>query len=127
MAYQCPVCGALQADGRHLANHLAITASLHGDDHATWLDDHAPGWAESGPEELAVDLTELADVRDVDSPIETGETGRPSPPPSVESALGSQDGREPRDEETERVLREARRLTRRRTEAAGDDGPGDDE
>lgn len=58
MGYACPVCEAPQADGEHLANHLAITAMLGRDDHAAWLDDHAPDWEESGPEELAEQVVE---------------------------------------------------------------------
>jgi len=53
MGYACPVCEAPQADGEHLANHLAFTAMLGREDHESWLDEHAPGWEESDPEALA--------------------------------------------------------------------------
>ncbi|WP_256391843.1 DUF5810 domain-containing protein [Natronoarchaeum rubrum] len=53
MGYACPVCEAPQADGEHLANHLAFTAMLGREDHEAWLDEHAPGWAESNPDDLA--------------------------------------------------------------------------
>ena len=58
MGYACPVCEAPQADGEHLANHLAITAMLGRDDHADWLDEHAPGWEESSPEDVADQIVE---------------------------------------------------------------------
>ena len=53
MGYACPVCETPQADGEHLANHLAMIAMLHGDAHEAWLDEHAPGWESSSPAELA--------------------------------------------------------------------------
>jgi len=53
MGYACPVCEAPQADGEHLANHLAFTAMLGREDHESWLDEHAPDWEESDPEALA--------------------------------------------------------------------------
>ena len=53
MGYACPVCETPQADGEHLANHLAFTAMLGREDHEAWLDEHAPGWEESNPDDLA--------------------------------------------------------------------------
>jgi hypothetical protein len=53
MGYACPVCGDPQADGGHLANHLAFTAILGDDDHEAWLDEHASGWGEMSEDELA--------------------------------------------------------------------------
>ncbi len=60
MGYTCPVCGDPQADGRHLADHLAVTAMVHGDDHEAWLDDHAPGWSEMTPADLGPVVAEHA-------------------------------------------------------------------
>jgi hypothetical protein len=60
MGYACPVCDDPQQDTTHLANHLAFQALTHGDDHESWLDEHAPGWAEGGPTELAPRLAGLA-------------------------------------------------------------------
>jgi len=60
MGYACPVCDDPQQDTTHLANHLAFQALTHGDDHESWLDEHAPGWAEGGPADLAPRLEELA-------------------------------------------------------------------
>jgi hypothetical protein len=61
MGYACPVCDDPQQDAEHLANHLAFQALTHGGDHESWLDDHAPGWAEGGPADLAPRLTALAE------------------------------------------------------------------
>ncbi|SIQ69092.1 hypothetical protein SAMN05421858_0096 [Haladaptatus litoreus] len=60
MGFACPVCETPQSDGEHLANHLAFAAMLGDDDHETWLDEHAPGWSEESPDELASRVTEHA-------------------------------------------------------------------
>lgn len=61
MGYSCPVCGDPQADGVHLANHLAFTALVRGGEHEVYLDDHVPEWAEMDETELAAELTQEAD------------------------------------------------------------------
>jgi len=61
MGYRCPVCGDLQADGVHLANHLAFTAIARGGDHEAWLDEHVPGWGEMGEDTLAARVREFAE------------------------------------------------------------------
>ena len=58
MGYACPVCSVPHADAEHLANHLAFTAMLHGDDHEAWLDEHVPGWGSSNPAELGPTIAE---------------------------------------------------------------------
>lgn len=60
MGYACPVCGTPQADKRHLADHIAVTAMVHGDDHETFLEDHVEGWSSMGPDELGPVVAELA-------------------------------------------------------------------
>lgn len=84
MGYACPVCEAPQADGAHLANHLAFTGLLHDDEHADWLDTVVPGWADRSPEELAgvvVDHAESIDVETVTA--EVGERPRAPDRPRV--------------------------------------------
>jgi hypothetical protein len=61
MGFSCPVCDDPQADGVHLANHLAITALTRGGDHETFLDDHVPDWQELGEAELAEQLRSSAE------------------------------------------------------------------
>ncbi|WP_380675398.1 DUF5810 domain-containing protein [Salinigranum sp. GCM10025319] len=60
MGYACPVCDEPQRDAEHLANHLAFQAMTHGDDHESWLDEHAPDWASGGPADLAPLVAEHA-------------------------------------------------------------------
>ncbi|WP_254766481.1 DUF5810 domain-containing protein [Salinilacihabitans rarus] len=123
MGYACPVCDAEQADAVHLANHLAITASLGREDHLAWLDEHAPDWADAGPAELAAVVRERAP--EVETP-EFESAGGDAPTFEDELARQSRGpgrGAATVDAETERVLEEARELTRRMYE---DDGDGTD-
>lgn len=71
MGYACPVCGTPQVDGRHLANHLAFTAMIHGDDHEAWLAEHAPGWDEAGERELAERVVEAATETEFPQPLDS--------------------------------------------------------
>jgi len=147
MGYECPVCEDPQADGHHLANHLAFTAMLGDDDHAAWLDETVPGWADADPADLAAAVTDYADETEFPQVFEgtTGEGGHahdhghdhprdgkggrdavaPGGVADVENALGG-------DADVESVLAEARELTRQRwtegdekRDGGADDGPGD--
>lgn len=108
MGYACPVCEEPQVDDAHLANHLAFTAIIHGDEHEAWLDDHVDDWGAMGPEALgprvAADATEV----EVDAPDHEHEERRGGSPaieqPTDESALSADD---------RAILEEARDLTRR--------------
>ncbi len=137
MGYACPVCAAPQADAEHLANHLAFSALLHGDDHERWLDEHVSDWSARGPEALAPTVASEADEIDLpaDESVPEPESDRwtdtppesqhPAPPTS---AVGSTQPQPAHDEEISRVLAEARELTERRQggdEDGNADGDGD--
>ncbi|WP_254521490.1 DUF5810 domain-containing protein [Natrinema caseinilyticum] len=115
MGYACPVCDAEEADAAHLANHLAITASLGREDHRAWLDEYAPHWGDCGPAELGEIVSSHA--TEIDTPAFEGhdhghEPGRPG---SLEEGLARQSrspGRGSMTTETETVLREAAEMTR---------------
>lgn len=62
MGYACPVCSTPQADERHLADHLAVMAMVHGDEHETWLDEHAAEWPGMRPDELGPIVADHATV-----------------------------------------------------------------
>ncbi|WP_348607247.1 DUF5810 domain-containing protein [Halobaculum rarum] len=77
MGYACPVCETPQRDGEHLANHLAFTAMLHGDEHEDWLDEHVDDWGDRTPADLATEVTEFAEETEYDEVFEdtAGATG----------------------------------------------------
>ena len=104
MGYGCPVCGAPQADGQHLANHLAFTALLHGDDHAAWLDEIVPDWADRSPSTLAETVVDHAEAIETDAVTTRDGPAAPNP----------DQARKPADPEVRRVIDEAIELTRER-------------
>jgi hypothetical protein len=75
MGYACPVCEDPQADGEHLANHLAFTAVLGDADHEDWLDEHAPGWGDTDPQELAERVSDHAEKREFPQVFEDTTSG----------------------------------------------------
>ncbi|QLG49526.1 DUF5810 domain-containing protein [Natrinema halophilum] len=124
MGYACPVCDAEEADARHLANHLAITASLGRENHRAWLEEHAPDWSDCNPEELGEIVTQHA--AEIDTPEfeegghahghGAGHSHDPGRPGSLEDGLARQSrqpGRGSMTGETESVLREAAEMTRK--------------
>lgn len=117
MGYACPVCAARQADGEHLANHLAFTAMLHGEDHEAWLNRHVPAWEDRGPGELADHVTDRAEAVDVEGAFDDTVGGRPGPFP--ESDHHRPEGAGELDPETRRIIAEAIEMTRERR--SGDD------
>ncbi|WP_306054209.1 DUF5810 domain-containing protein [Natronococcus wangiae] len=123
MGYVCPVCDAEEADAVHLANHLAVTASLGRRDHEAWLEEHAPDWADCGPEELGEIVSEHA--TEIETPEFDGRAHDRGRPQGLEDELARQSrqpGRGTMTAEAESVLEEARELTRR-MESSGDDSP----
>jgi len=155
MGYACPVCGDPQADGEHLANHLAFTA-LRGDaDHEQWLDDHAPDWDQGDAESLAPVVTEYAetvefpqvfentvDRRSTSSRTESGDTTEhdhehddersgalfdddPDLPGGSREAVDRERQQE-LDAQAERVLEDAREMTQQMLDDAQDTHEGTD-
>ena len=96
MGYACPVCETPHPDGEHLANHLAFTALLGREDHEAWLDTHAPGWEDEGPDELAdrvveaVPETEFPQVFDDTSDSHDHDHRDPPPEATFEDHLARQ-------------------------------------
>ncbi|ELY87179.1 DUF5810 domain-containing protein [Natrialba taiwanensis] len=143
MGYACPVCDAEQADAEHLANHLAITASLDRPDHKEWLEEHAPDWADHSPAELGQIVREHAS--EIDTPeFESAGTGghdnpdhdhghahdhTPGRPTGIESDLAGQ-RRQPNrgsmSAEAERALQEAQEMTQQMLADATDDADAAD-
>lgn len=140
MGYACPVCDIEQPDGEHLAHHLAFTAMLHGDDHESWLDEHAPGWGDFGPAELADVVVRDApevDVQGAESADSHGGRthghghghgnghGHGHTTPEYGGRTASRGGRDGLDADAAAVLQEAQALTQSMLEA--DEGNDEDE
>lgn len=131
MGYACPVCGAEQPDGEHLANHVAFTAMLQRDDHEDWLDERVPDWPDRNPDTLAPDITPHAP--EVAAELVTDEGASPSSIEHEVSAHGGY-GRDALSPEQEAILDEARDLTRQmygvdedtEVDPATDENTGDD-
>jgi len=125
MGYACPVCETPQRDAEHLANHLAFTAMLHGDAHEAWLDEHAPGWEAEGVAELAPVVVEYADETEYDEVFEDTvpeDDGHEHAHRPTGAAFDAGDA----DADTQRVLAEARELTRAMLEDEDGDTADDD-
>jgi hypothetical protein len=101
---------------------------LHGDAHETWLDDHAPGWGEEGAAELAPVVADHAEAADYDEVFEErvpegdghGHDHAHDPAPTHQRpptgpAFDAGDG------DTQRVLAEAREMTRAMLEDEDED------
>ncbi|THE65131.1 hypothetical protein D8Y22_07870 [Salinadaptatus halalkaliphilus] len=128
MGYACPVCGSEQADAVHLANHLAVTASLGREDHLEWLDEHVPNWDEQTPEELGELVSEHAS--EIDTPdFDEGPAHDHGRPAGLEDDLARQTrqpGRSDLSAGAEGVLEEARELTQQMyADADSEDGDVD--
>ncbi|ELZ65170.1 hypothetical protein C5B91_08060 [Haloferax sp. Atlit-10N] len=140
MGYACPVCDAPQRDETHLANHLALQAIVHGDDHETWLDEHAPEWADLNADSLGPLVSDLAEEREFDEVFEdtvdrTGGRGHGHDhnhghdiPDRQPQQFGGSGGSQSLSGDAARIFEEAQSLTREMYEE-GEDGEetGDDE
>jgi hypothetical protein len=147
MGYRCPVCGDPQADGVHLANHLAFTAMVRGGEHEDWLDEHVPDWAARGEDGLAAAVTELADSAEYPQVFEDttgnhdyergnahgneeahdhGRAGDAMGADSLPVDVQAVDNVE-MDEEAAEMLAEAREMTRERRSSADEDTGAADE
>ncbi len=127
MGYACPVCGAEQADAAHLANHLAITASLGREDHREWLEEYAPDWGDCSPEELGERVSPHApeiETPDFESASHGHDHGRPDGLEGGIAQQSRQPGRGSLTTEAEDVLQEARELTKQMQETGDTDDEG---
>ena len=128
MGYSCPVCADPQADGVHLANHLAITALTRGGDHEEYLDESVPEWQELSEEELAAELLEDATEADYPQVFEDTTTSHEhSHDHSGTDAIPFETDMPDPDGETEDVIEEALELTQQRRQNAASEEADDDE
>ena len=132
MGYACPVCGDPQADGSHLANHLAFTAMLGDDGHTEWLDDHAPGWGDMGEAALAEVVVDHAAETPFPQVFEdtAGGLEDDADPPSARSGAlfdEDRDGGHGRGRASQHSPSGGRRHAPESVPERGSDGPSDDE
>jgi hypothetical protein len=130
MGYACPVCGVPQQDGEHLANHLAFTAMTDGDEHEDWLDEHAPGWGSSGPDDLGPRVVEFAEETTYETVFEdtvhdhSHDRASPLDDGPVDRSDGHRAGGNRLDAEARAIMEEAQEMT---LEMLDDRDPGADE
>lgn len=136
MGFACPVCEIPQQDATHLANHLAFTAMVHGDEHEAWLDEHVDDWSAHGEAELAPKVAELAAEADYEQVFEDTahahdhgnrrqqEAIGGEQPAGIDPEVAAAAGSDRLDEEARSVLEEARAMT---AEMLASDAAGRDE
>jgi hypothetical protein len=125
------VCEDPQVDATHLADHLAITASLRGGEHEAWLDEHAPDWGDRDAETLGPIVAEHAEPVDLDLADADETQPRHDTPgrPDQGAARPDHGRRTQSDRLSDRdraILEEAREMTRRML-AEEDEAQGEDE
>ena len=129
MGYACPVCDAEQADAEHLANHLAITASLGRKDHEAWLEEYAPDWGDCNPAELGERIAPHApeiETPDFNNASHGHDHGRPGGLEGGIAQQSRQPGRGSMTSGAEDILQEAAELTERMQGDAAEDGDDQD-
>jgi len=109
MGYECPVCGVEEADGEHLANHLAFTALVRGGDHESWLEETVPDWEDRDPESLAPEVTPHATETETETVTEPHGHETPAVERTGDVELSGEDAA---------ILDEARALTEELRESA---------
>lgn len=118
MSYLCPVCEAPFGGGEPLADHLAVTAILHGGDHEAWLDDTVADWASRSRVDLGERVVEYAEVTDDHEHVGEHSHRDPEPasglPNGIDAAEGSAHnaGDSTLDADAQAIIEEARELTR---------------
>ncbi|WP_411964600.1 DUF5810 domain-containing protein [Haloferax sp. YSMS24] len=135
MGYACPVCDAPQRDETHLANHMALQALVHGDDHETWLDDHVPDWESMNADGLGPLVAEHAEEREFDEVFEdTVDRTHGHGHDHEMQEFGGQGGSQSLSGDAARIFEEAKDLTQEMydrdeadEETEADDASADDE
>lgn len=126
MGYLCPVCEEPFGDERACANHLAVTAILHGGPHEGWLAESVDDWETVPRAELAEIVAETAEeTTDHDHPGEhkhthpvDGQSHHSQSESTGQPAFTTSD--EQLDADAQAVLNEARELTRKMQQCGPD-------
>jgi len=117
MSYLCPVCAAPFGGGEPLADHLAVSAILHGGNHEAWLDDTVADWdglSRAALGERVVDHAETTDDHE-----HVGEHSHHDPEPAsglpngIDSGASAHNAADSTlDADAQAIIEEARELTR---------------
>lgn len=116
MGYLCPVCDEPFGSDTACINHLAVTAMLHGETHEQWLIESAGDWETVPRAELAdivaeqaVETTDHDHPGDHTHPADKGSERASRPQPAVTESTSET---MQLDSDAQRILSEARELTR---------------
>ncbi len=103
--YECPVCSLPQQDSIHLANHMALTAILHEEEHHEWLDETVPEWNTQAPDMVAEEI--VPHVNETTYPVVFEDTTDTSPDHQHPTPSGATSER---DAITARVIEQTREM-----------------
>jgi len=123
MSYLCPVCAAPFGGGEPLADHLAVSAILHGGNHEAWLDDTVADWDGLSRDKLGERVVDHAETTDDHEHIGDHSHSDPEPasglPNGIDSEASARNAADSTlDADAQAIIEEARELTR---EMQGDD------
>ena len=117
MSYLCPVCAAPFGGGEPLADHLAVSAILHGDDHEVWLDETVDDWDALPRAELGERVVDHAETTDDHEHVGDHSHHDPEPasglPNGIDSEASAHNAADSTlDADAQAIIEEARELTR---------------
>jgi len=123
MSYLCPVCAAPFGGGEPLADHLAVSAILHGGNHEAWLDDTVADWDGLSRAALGERVVDHAETTDDHEHVGDHSHSDPEPasglPNGIDGGASAYNAADSTlDADAQAIIEEARDLTR---EMQGDD------
>ncbi|MFC7041545.1 DUF5810 domain-containing protein [Halonotius sp. GCM10025705] len=119
MSYLCPVCAAPFGGGEPLADHLAVSAILHGGDHEAWLDDTVADWDGLSRAALGERVVDHAETTDDHEHVGDHSHSHSDPEPAsglpngIDSGASAHNAADSTlDADAQAIIEEARDLTR---------------
>ena len=117
MSYLCPVCESPFGGSEPLADHLAVSAILHGGNHEAWLDETVADWDDLSRAQLGDRVVDHADTTDDHEHIGEHSHGEPEPasglPNGIDSRASAHNTADSTlDADAQAIIEEARELTR---------------
>ncbi|RJX44461.1 hypothetical protein DM826_02280 [Halonotius aquaticus] len=117
MSYLCPVCAAPFGGGEPLADHLAVSAILHGGDHEAWLDDTVADWDGLSRAALGERVVDHAETTDDHEHVGDHSHSDPEPasglPNGIDGGASAHNAADSTlDADAQAIIEEAREFTR---------------